>query len=317
MNPDQSSSGPTPQSEIQSPRIALDDIAIVCKDSKFHFDQRRFGLNAKELLKRYEANGVDPDHILKSHDAQLHYRHTLERIFSPEQFIERDLLTNDRISDATLVIALGGDNHFTFVSHFVADAQLLLGVNSDPTRSVGALLSTSADHFEETLRKLVLGEYSIQEWAQLEATLSDSRTIRATSELFIGETENELMSRHLLCLNNTCEEQKCSGLVVATPAGRTGWYDSASRYLFPDGDDAPWTNREFRFIVREPYRGKHSSYQFLQGSCRDHEKCTVRVLSDSVPVLSADSLRKIPLLQGEEITLGLRDTPLRVVDAAD
>ncbi len=120
------------------------------------------------------------------------------------------------------------------------------------------------------------------------------------------------MSRHILKLGEEQEEQKGSGIVVATGVGSTGWYNSACRYLFSDGDFFQKTSKEFRYILTEPFNGKHSKYRLLHGSVKEGEELEILSLSDSEAIISIDSLKVLKLKEGARIRLRIGKS-LRVI----
>ena len=70
-----------------------------------------------------------------------------KRPFAVEAVYRGDLTP---ITDRDLVIAVGGDGTFLQVARFVDDLPVL-GVNSDPTSSVGFFTVAARDTFEEIL----------------------------------------------------------------------------------------------------------------------------------------------------------------------
>ncbi|MCB0355012.1 MAG: hypothetical protein KDD64_15880, partial [Bdellovibrionales bacterium] len=175
----------------------------------------------------------------------------------------------------------------------------------------------SIDEFEEALICLTKGDYRIERWTRIGIQTRD-RMLRATSEIFIGEYAREMMSRHILALSGgEREEQKCSGILVASGAGSTGWYDSAIRYLVPDG--APYSSQstELRYLVTEPYRGKFSGLRFLNGEVSPGQPLELTILSDSQPVIALDSFKRFPLARGERLRIAPSRVPLNVLQVGE
>ena len=63
--------------------------------------------------------------------------------------VYRSEITESAIDAADLVISVGGDGTFLEASHYISDNTPILGVNSDPLRSVGFFCSCTKENFEE------------------------------------------------------------------------------------------------------------------------------------------------------------------------
>lgn len=286
-------------------------IIVVPKMSKYEWDMHTYRLMPNELIEKYTREGVDADVILSSHNRQKESEMMLRKFFSENQFISRELLTGDVSEKAELVIALGGDNHFQYVSHFIENT-LIMGVNSDTMTSEGALTYYTAVDFDRLLRKLDARDFNVEEWTRLEARINGYNAALATSEYFLGERERSNMSRHNLMFKNEKEEHKCSGLIIATGAGSTGWYDAACRYLHPNGNAFPKDSGYCIFLASEPFRGKRD-YRKLEGRIEKDQELEVVSLNNSDGILSADSMETYNFSRGSKAVIRISDLPLRVV----
>ena len=68
--------------------------------------------------------------------------------------VYRSEITESAIDAADLVISVGGDGTFLEASHYISDNTPILGVNSDPLRSVGFFCSCTKENFEELFNDL-------------------------------------------------------------------------------------------------------------------------------------------------------------------
>ncbi|MBS3146413.1 NAD(+)/NADH kinase [Candidatus Woesearchaeota archaeon] len=291
----------------------LNQIIIVPKLSKFEYDLKRQNITEKELIKQYKKYKIDYNKIIKSHERQKASLNSLKEIFPEKQFILRDKISIDVLKKAKLVISLGGDNHFQYVSHFI-DNQFILGVNSDPLTSDGYLTSMDAKKLIKNLKKIEKNNYKIKNWTRLKININgkDIETL-ATSELFIGELNREYMSRHILECNGLREEQKCAGLIISTGRGSTGWYSSASRYLLRINPIFSPTEKFFRFIVTEPYNGRILKYKLLNGTVKQKEFINIYSLNDTKGIISIDSLEDYDFTYGNRATISI-GKPLKVTE---
>ncbi len=289
-----------------------DNILIVPKWTKYEWDQRKHVLSARELLRKYDKTGVDASRILKSHERQKKSLRLLKQWFAKARFVERGRLTRAMAATADLVISLGGDNHFQFVSHFLKET-LVLGINSDPLTSEGSITTCTVGELGRNLKRLAADAFHIEEWVRIQVALNGKplQTL-AVSDVFLGEMLRTQMSRHQLIFAGKREEQKCSGLVVATGAGSSGWFDAACRFVFPKGRRRPKAERSLQFLATEPYSGRLSRLCCRSGVLRPGSKLVIRSLNDSHGVIVLDSQHFHPFREGSvaEIEIG---TPLRVI----
>ena len=219
-----------------------------------------------------------------------------------------DFLSNDMIVQEgwDLIIVLGGDNSFTFVSHWDAGIPIL-GINSDPKRSVGCLtrlaISDSEDAYD-LVEMLDFQEFDVVEWQRLSATIDGKLIVPATSEYFFGEKLRANMSRHVLVYQDMEIEQKSSGIIFATGAGSTGWYRSATKH-----SKETWApeKKKAKFVITESYDSPVEHGELGPG-----EEVILYSLNDGEGYCSSDSWDEFAFTRGSEARVRL-DRPLNVV----
>lgn len=290
--------------------MELDTIVIVPKATKYEVDLVEFKFTPAQLLEKYEKEGVDIKKILDSHHAQKKALARLKEFFKESQFVQRDSLNKEIVQNATVVISFGGDNHFQYISHYL-DSVPILGINSDPSRSLGALNQVTMHDIEKIVKRLQGDDFKTEEWTRLASATFGRTAVLTTSEVFLGENRREYMSRHVLTHREQSEEQKCSGLIVATGAGSTGWYDSVCRYLHTDGTPFPRTEKRARFVVTEPFRGAHK-YSLLEGVLEEGEVLKINSLNDRGTIV-IDAIDGFSFSRGTRATVKIADKPLRVI----
>lgn len=289
-------------------------IAVVPKLSKYDWDRRYYGLDHAGLLAKYRQEGVAVASILESHERQSAALALVKRHLKEGTLLARDEVTVEVNERFDLVISLGGDNHFQYLSHFLTTTPIL-GMNSDAQSSVGALAPFLPEHIEALLTRLEADDYEVEEWTRLAAWVNGQAIAWATCVYFIGEAERQFMSRHILEVQGQSEQQKGSGLLVVTGAGSTGWYDSACRYQFPEGNPFPPTAPWVRFLLTEPYQGRLSSAVLRHGELRRGEELIVHSLNDDRGVVSSDSIEVYPANRGTHVRIRLAPQPLRVISS--
>ncbi|GBF51898.1 sugar kinase and antagonist of anti-sigma factor [Leptospira ryugenii] len=270
------------------PKLFFSKVIVVWKRTKFELDLESFG-----SLSAYERVTKDKPEVyertLASHERQISSRKYLrERVFPNADFVFReefeDLLKKKKYD---LVISHGGDNHFTYVAHQVANIPLI-GVNSDPFTSVGALLSYTAEELEKEVQQSFIGS-EIEQWSLITTQIeypdgTKVDTVPAVCELSIRNNSPDLTSRYWISYQGTKEEQKCSGLLVYTGAGSTGWISSCFPKKFP-----PFAKQEpyFHVYARE-IRSKQTGYEFSLADFRALDE--VEVISEMNGGIAVDSL---------------------------
>lgn len=282
-------------------KAELGRAVLVPKETKLEYDGRRLGWTRRRLEAWYRDRAGA---IIESHERQLRVRERLKALLPECRVVPREMIDAAGLDSSSIVIALGGDNHFVYVSHFLRKAPLL-GVNADRLRSHGGLLRIDETQLEATAAALRAGRLSLEAWPRLEASVDGRPAGLATSELFLGERLRKNMSRHVLRLGRGQEEeQKSSGLLVATPAGSTGWYGNYGR-RFGDASGSG------RWVLTEPFpRGKR--HRLATGSLRPGGTLRIRSLNDAEGVLDVDSLREAPFPFASEAVIRLSRHPLKV-----
>ena len=295
--------------------MEISRIIIVPKPTKYELDMHKYRLSPDELVRKYDAEGVNKDDIISSHERQKKALSDMRDAFRESMFISADDLTRETAGRAGLVIALGGDNHFQYVSHFLADTPII-GVNYDPASSEGAVIyfSPCAEH----LRDMLLSDtFSVEEWTRLQAEINGMPIMPATSEYFLGEEQRKDMSRYVTEFHGMAEKQKSSGVVVATGAGSSGWHNSASGHIHPAGKIFPTIDAVAEFIVTEPYKGRLTHYSMLQRTMGEDDVLVVKSLNDSRGIVTSDAIEVYPFEIGATAVVRVWPASLKVVKPGD
>ncbi|MBI3323799.1 MAG: NAD(+)/NADH kinase [Candidatus Omnitrophica bacterium] len=158
------------------------------------------------------------------------------------------------------IVSVGGDGTLLQASHVVLDAPVL-GVNSDPGRSEAVFCAARRENFERLCRQALAGSLPGIEVFRLQMTLN-GRCVAplALNDVLITHSDPATMSRYRLRIGRRQEDQKSSGLWVATAAG------SSSAVRAAGGLEVNWIERKFLYQPRELYRGRLSQPR-LTGGC--------------------------------------------------
>ena len=153
------------------------------------------------------------------------------------------LQESDISHDIDLVISLGGDGTFLKTASMVPDATIpILGINTDPQRSVGCLcnrkiffankdrdIETLFRHFERENFEFFNRQRLLFEMEQQVSAIKHRHL--SLNEIFVAEKEVAQVSIFSLNVNNDyIGKFKSSGLIISTGTGSTGWLYSAKRF---------------------------------------------------------------------------------------
>jgi len=265
------------------------------------------------MKEKYSSEHANLSAILSSHARQVAARDRLEKALGVKavtiddfkDHLFRTCIPGNPFAYARpdLLLVLGGDNSFTAVAARSCDVPIM-AINSDPVSSVGYLTRWRIDTDENfaTTMQAIEGEHNVEDWTRLEDNLV---RIPAISEMYLGETKRKDMSRLVIEFGGESYETKCSGLVVATGVGSTGWYHSinADRTL-EENQFAP-TDKLAKFVVTEPYRS-NNAHILKRGEFGVGDKLVVHSLNDDGGLISTDSWWEAPFTRGmtAEITIG-------------
>ncbi len=165
--------------------------------------------------------------------------------------VYRSEITESVINSADLVISVGGDGTFLETSHYITDSTPIIGVNSDPARSVGFFCSTNGNNFEKLFNDLNNAPRTNLSRISMKI---DGKLVGppVLNDLLFANPNPAATTRYEV----SGETYRNSGILISTAAGSTAW-------SFQEGlDPLPLTSDKFQFIhrgTREPASGITSS----------------------------------------------------------
>ncbi len=202
------------------------------------------------ISKLLEKNHSSVKHIIASHDAHQETIKNVNKIlgehgFSVQKVFRAELNQVDLIR--CLVVSVGGDGTVLDTSHFLKNSPLL-GINSDPERSVGALCAGNRENFATFLGQVLSGTALSKPVSRVKAILNGKQLpTLALNEVLVAHKNPAATSRYFLKLGDIREEQISSGIWVATSSGSTGAIVSAG------GEVQSFDDQRLQIRVREPY----------------------------------------------------------------
>ena len=206
-----------------------------------------------------------------------------------------------------LVITVGGDGTFLEAARF-CKKQVLFGINSDPEWSVGRFCGATDKTFSRILEALLNKKCPIRKLNRLKLQIKDQTTcVNILNDVLVCHANPAAMSRYLVRVNGKNEEQRSSGVWVATAAGSTGAIRSAG------GKKLPFFSDQWQYLPRELYGGYRQRYQLRGGAVSPKQSLQVVSLMNDGVVYIDGSHHKYPLRFGAEVVLRKSNEPLNVV----
>jgi NAD+ kinase len=182
----------------------------------------------------------------------------LARLGIPADAVFRGSLARRRKYD--LVVSLGGDGTFFAAARHVRGIPIL-GINSDPSNSLGIWTCADRSSFPRLLARALEGTLPGTELRRLEIAVN-GRPLReqAFNDVLFAHRNPAAMTRYRLTADRRTEDQRGSGLWIATAAGSTAGIRSAGGVRMPIG------SRRIQFLAREPYTWPKARYALARGT---------------------------------------------------
>lgn len=214
------------------------------------------------------------------------------------QVVERSLVPTMIFTEKDVVLTAGQDGLVANTAKYVG-AQPLVAVNPDPERFDGLLLRFSPEEARGALRKVLDGRAAFREVTLAEAALNDGQRLLAFNDLFIG-ARTHVSARYQLAFGGRREPQSSSGVIVSTGAGSTGWLSSVFNMAAAVGAlggaappaplRLPWEDPRLVFVVREPFRSRHSRTELAAGVVKAGEELVLESRMPSGGVIFSDGM---------------------------
>lgn len=304
--------------------IKPQQIIFVIKRTKWERDLLRYGsiLTAQKIHKKQKKPFTN---VKTSHDRQIQNIDFLKQKLPKATFIFREELPFIDPNTFDLMVSVGGDNHFVYVSHFCGHKPIM-GLNSDVVTSTGALLGFTPETAIDAILKMSKDENwekncNIESWSRIEgiATYPDGKKVTippCISEISVRSKFHDYISRYLIRKNNLdLEEHKCSGFLLTTGAGSTGWYRNChplgeqKESIFPKGVDF------FRGIAREVSNELRNTRKFIQIQVEKRETLEIISAMDGELTIDADPNKTFDFPPGCTIVFKLSEKKLRVISS--
>lgn len=222
--------------------------------------------------------------------------------------VERDDLSRFLFAPDDVIIVVGQDGLVANVAKYL-DGQPVIGINTDPARNPGVLVTHRPADTEELLHATA----DVEHRTMVEATTDDGQTLRALNEIYVGHPTHQTARYTLTAPGSDPEQQASSGLIVATGTGATGWCRSAwlerhSTLALPTP-----TQPRLTWFVREAWPSPATGTRHTEGELED-VGLLVSVESDHL-VAFGDGIEddNLAVTWGQRITLNRSQRTLALV----
>ncbi|MBW3001514.1 hypothetical protein KY341_06600 [Candidatus Woesearchaeota archaeon] len=307
---------------MENQKIELSEILVGVKRSKVEWDMRKYNIqNLENLIEKYKSEDI-PEHdkekvdiqdILDSHYRQKEFRRVLINSgIEKNNILWAEDITKNIAKKKRVIMAAGGDWAVEIVSHKLNDKNLFITVNADYKSSVGANTYYDIRNIKEALKKIKSGDYWIEEWIGLDVKRNGRRVQRATQIVFIGERIRDDMSKQYVEFKGIKEKFTGSGIIITTPSGSTGWYNSVYYFHHHRSGAIPKTEKYAKFIMTEPYPAGRK-YKLGEGELRKGEEMIFTSLNDKIGEISIDSIRHYQFNRGTVAKVRISDAALKVI----
>ncbi len=206
-----------------------------------------------------------------------------------------------------LAISVGGDGTLLDSCHHLHTIPIL-GVNSDPQRSVARFSGCVAEDFHPLLAAYLAGKLKPVAVPRIEFSINGKvHPWRVLNDILISTLSPAGTSRYMLKIGADIEEQMSSGIWVSTAAGSTAANASAG------GKTLPATAKKFQYVVREVYQRKFGHRRHIKGILSQGQTLEIISYMKDGRIFVDGSNRIVPFGLGDRLKIGLSRAPMKLV----
>ncbi|MDO8526943.1 MAG: NAD(+)/NADH kinase [Deltaproteobacteria bacterium] len=211
-----------------------------------------------------------------------------------------------KIIRADLIITVGGDGTTLAASHYTKGSPIF-AINSAPLTSTGFFCLAKPHNFEKYLKAILEGKRKPIRVPRMKVKIN-SRTLPflALNEVLFASRLQGDTARYQLHIGSKSEEQKSSGIWIATGAGSTGAILSAG-----GKKDVP-SSKQVQYLVREPFSFPKIHYRLLQGFLKPNQKLTLTTEMHRGMIFIDGSKLNYHIAKGSRITVQGGVQPLKI-----
>ena len=208
-----------------------------------------------------------------------------------------------------LIITVGGDGTFFAASHFVEETPVL-AINSDPGTSLSLFSCADRSNFRRKIDQAISGALPEKKLSRITLQINGKEIpTPVLNDILFAHRNPAAMSRYRLDVDKKSEEQRGSGIWIATAAGSTAGINAAG------GTMMPITSRRIQFLIREPYIWPHPPYKLLKGYAKN--TIDLLVLMTEAAVWLDGSRIKHELKMNDRVRIRTHTLPLTLLGYND
>ncbi len=206
-----------------------------------------------------------------------------------------------------LIITFGGDGTFMEAARNIKK-QIIWGVNSDPSWSVGRFCSGNPKNFESTLDVFLKNKSSFKFFNRIQLSFNNEfEGMPAVNDLLICHQNPGAVSRYYVKVGNIKEEQRSSGVWVSTAAGSSAGIHSAGGKILPE------QSKLIQYRPRELYRGHGATYKLIGSVLKPNQSFSLTSLMREGVIFVDGSHVCLPFSFGTKVQIGRSKYPLKVI----
>jgi len=282
-------------------------VLLVYKKSAYsiYFMERRIQMakgqkaNVQKEIKRFK----------KAHDEHYAALRKIEHILNKHGIDYTKCSRGRKINYAKfdLIITLGGDGTFLEASRNIKD-QVVIGINSALSYSVGKLCIGNIKNFEKIIRHITEQKFTLNHWPRLRLKLEGHvRPIDCVNDILICHSNPAAVSRYYLKIGKLKEEQRDSGLWISTAAGSSGAIKSAGGKLFKNEE------KKMQYMPRELYYGFSKKYRHKGGVLRAGQRVAITSLMRSGMIYVDGTHYELKFPFNHTLNVAFSPNPLRTI----
>lgn len=271
--------------------IKMKKILIVYKKS-FYEQSVRSNRKKRIFLKSEVARFLD------MHKEHVKTIELVERTIKGLKISYKKCFRSPQINYApySLVVTVGGDGTFLHAARNLKD-QIILGVNSDPARSVGRFCVATRFNFQKILKAVFVGKITPTLLPRLTVRTNTSKQKTVVNDILVCDGNPAAMSRYVLSINGKIEYQRSSGIWIATAAGSSGAISSAGGKLLP------LSSKAIQYQPRELYCRRKNEFKLTGGIIHLNEPIKLRSQMRAGMIFLDGAHVKIPFNFGKEAVI--------------
>ena len=262
-----------------------------------------------------EAGDISVKNVIATHERHSRSLEQTIEAFERHSDLSLEVWGRERLAeldgaplDFDLIVVVGGDGTVLETSHSVTNRPLL-GVNSDPSSSVGFLCTGKASDTHQLADAYLDGRLRQRPLTRMSVAINQKLVgTPVLNDVLFAHSCPAATSRYLIGFDGAQESQKSSGLWISTAAGSTAAIRSAG------GLSMDLKDQRIQFRVREPYMHPGSTYKSIAGWIQPGEQLEIISKMETAGIYLDGPHTHFPVTRGDRLAFFVAEHPLCQVD---